>query len=381
MSVLKLRRDMVVADTELEAEPINARAGGRADESDRPFPLRTREASDSAVIDAHVVDADDEGDAHHAAVGEHKTFGQHVRFWFNTIVIVALLGAYPAMVVASSDVGDRDLDKMVNRADWAAPWIGGVSTLMEQHFGDLGWASDSENWEPMARLTAKPAYQAAMAASLGDVLKLANAQAIDAGQADADLEAAARLVKEDSTGVQMRAARDALLNHDRRLRRRDASTEISAKQVAEQLALMSSWAAASQERIIASADAIGGSPMDEEATRAVYAAKGRATVAFLILDTLNWPASPDLAKARDAAQAAWKSVAEFHPLIVLNGDPDGSLWGNHPAAMSYLITRAETATKAFGDLLAKSSPVASAAVSAAAPAMAAPAAAGSGASR
>lgn len=373
MSVLKLRRDMVVAD----AEPVADPASERAAESDRPFPLRTREADDS-IIDAHVVDADDVDDEHHEHVREHKTFGQHVRFWFNTIAIVGLLGAYPAMVIASSDVGDRDLEKLVNRADWAAPWVGGVSTLMEQHFRDLGWASDSENWEPMARLTAKPAYQAAMAASLGDLLKLANVQATVAGQPDADLEAAARLVKEDSTGVQLRAARDALLNHDRRLRRRDVSTEINAKQVSEQLALMNGWAATSQEHIVASTAAIGGSPMDEEATRAVYAAKGRATVAFLMLDSLNWPESPELAKARDAAQAAWKAVAEFHPLVVLNGDPDGSLWGNHPAAMSYLITRAEAATKAFSDLVAK----AASAAPIVAPAPVAPATApGSGASR
>ena len=45
--------------------------------------------------------------------------------------------------------------------------------------------------------------------------------------------------------------------------------------------------------------------------------------------------------------AAWRDVAKFHPLVVLNGDPDGSLFGNHPAAMSFQIARAETATQAF----------------------------------
>ncbi len=70
-----------------------------------------------------------------------------------------------------------------------------------------------------------------------------------------------------------------------------------------------------------------------------------------MLDSLNWPESAELYKARDAAQSAWKAVAEFHPLVVLNGDPDGSLFGNHPAAMSYLIGRAEAATKNFSDLV------------------------------
>ena len=44
-----------------------------------------------------------------------------------------------------------------------------------------------------------------------------------------------------------------------------------------------------------------------------------------MLESLNWPKSAELAKTRDTAQSAWKAVAEFHPLIVLNGDPDGSL--------------------------------------------------------
>ena len=356
MSVLKLRRDMVVVEEEPVADPVT--------ENDRPFPLRTRDTSDSDIIDAEVIDAGDhDDDAGHAPVRAYKTFGQHVRFWFNTVAIIGLLGAYPVMTIASSDVGDRGLEKLVNRADWAAPWVGGVSTLLEQHFNQLGWASDAEAWEPMARLTAKPAYQSAMAASLGDVLKLATVQSAIGGQPDADLEAASRLVKEDSTGVQLRAARDALLNFDRRLRRRDVATDVSAKQVSDELALLSTWATVSQQGVIASTAAIGGSPMDEEATRAVYAAKGRATVAFLMLDSLKWPESAELSKARDAAQASWKAVAEFHPLVVLNGDPDGSLWGNHPAAMSYLIGRAEVATQAFSDLVkvAGATPVASAA--------------------
>ena len=157
MSVLKLRRDQVVVEDEPAA---NAVAG-----IDRPFPLRKREPEDANIIEAEIVDAEEHDEAAHD-VSPHKTFGQHVRFWFNTVAIVALLGAYPAMVIAASDVGDRDLDHLVNRADWASPWVGGAATLMDQHYTQLGWAPDAEAWEPMARLTAKPAYQSAMAAAL-----------------------------------------------------------------------------------------------------------------------------------------------------------------------------------------------------------------------
>ncbi len=359
MSVLKLRRDMVVADV----EP----AAGKAGETDRPFPLRKLDAEKQAedVVEGTLVDDESHADeeAYHRP---HRTLGQHIRFWFNTVAIVALLGAYPTMVIASSDVGDRDLDRLVNRADWAAPWVGGVSTLMEDHFNQLGWAPDAAPWDPMARLTAKPAYQAAMAEALGDVIRLADARAIAGGQPDIDLSAAARLVNEDSTAIQLRAARDALVNHDRRLRRRDAVQDLNAAQVAEQLTLVSAWAAASQTEVVTSATAIGGSPMDEEATRAVYAAKGRATVSWLVLAAMQWPASPEAAKARDAALKAWREVAEFHPLIVFNGDADGSLFGNHAASMSFLIAQAEAATALLHGLVgATAAPTLSAALGAA----------------
>ncbi|MEY2758997.1 MAG: hypothetical protein RIR33_2775 [Pseudomonadota bacterium] len=341
MSVLKLRRDMVVAD--------HAPAAEKAGETDRPFPLRQIEPEPESIIEGTIASAPN--DETHEAEAHGRTLFEHIKFWVNASVITALLAAYPAAVVASSDIGDRDFDRLVNRADWAVPLVGAAAMLMEDHFNQLGWATDSEAWEPMARLTGKPAYQTALAGALGDVLRLADQHAVSAGREDVDLSAAARLVSDDATGIQLRAARDALVNYDRRLRRRDAATDLTAAQTAEQLALISAWAAMSQSGIVTSASTIGGSPMDEEATRAVYAAKGRATVSWLILATLNWPDRPDVAKARDDALKAWRAVAEFHPLIVFNGDADGSLFGNHPASMSFLIGQAETATRALRNLV------------------------------
>lgn len=340
MSVLKLRRDMVVVDEDA--------AAAKAGESDKPFPLRKIEPenADEDVIDLDVTEdaaeEDEGGEEHHG-----KTLFQHVRFWFNAAVITAGICAYPAMVVASSDVGDADIGKTALRSDWTAPWVGGAAALMEKHFNDLGWASDAPAWSPMARLTAKPAYQSAMAASLGDFIKLENAQAVAADRADADLEAASRLISSGSTAVQLLAARDALTNYDRRLRRRDVSSVSTSAQVFEQLSLLASWGEISQQEIAASAKSVGGNPFDEDATRAVYAAKGRAAVAFTVLESLQWPETPAAAKAREEALAAWKAAAQFHPLIVLNGDPDGSLFGNHATSMGFLIGQAQKATETF----------------------------------
>jgi hypothetical protein len=346
MSVLKLRRDMVV----VEEGP--ARTSEK--DNDTPFPLRRIEPEQDDVIEAELIAP--EADDGEPALAPRKTVMQQVGFWLKTTAIVAALGAYPAMVIAASDVGDGNLSGLVDRSQWAAPWTGGAAVLLQTHFDDLGWAPDAQPWEPLARLTAKPAYQKAMAQSLGAVVVLANSQAIAEGRPDADLEAAARLITGDASGVELRAARDALVNYDRRLKRRDISFTSTSDQLKSQLALISGWATQSQTGIVASAGSVGGNPMDEDATRAVYEAKGRAAVAFMVLDALDWPQTPEAVTARATALEAWKAVAEFHPLIVLNGDPDGSIFGNHPAAVGFLLTQAETATASLLAALPASAP-------------------------
>jgi hypothetical protein len=341
MSVLKLRRDMVVVEE--ASKPSDSKSPDRG--SDKPFPLRRIEAEPIDVIEAELVTP--AADEHEHADAHHPTFFQRVGFWLKATAIVAALGAYPAMVVAASDVGDRDLASLVDRSQWAAPWAGGAAVLMQQHFEQLGWASDAEAWEPMARLTAKPAYQEAMAHSLGAVLALANAQSIAEKRPDADLEAAARLVSGDSSGVELRAARDALVNYDRSLKRRDVEITTSPDMLQGQIGLMDVWATQSQAAILASSGSIGGNPMDEDATRAIYTAKGQAVVAYVMLEALDWPQTPAAVAARAKAAQAWKAVAEFHPLVVLNGDPDGSVFGNHPAAVGFLLTQAQAATAAL----------------------------------
>ena len=216
---------------------------------------------------------------------------------------------------------------MVDRTGWTAPWAGGAATLMEKHFNQLGWASDAPAWAPMARLTAKPAYQSAMAGAIGEFLTLVNAQASAwRVEGSGSCRCCAPGFASTSTGVQLRAARDALVNYDSRLRRRGAATgSRRPAQLVEQLALIDSWAVKSQAEIAASAAMLGGSPIDESATVAVYCAKGSAMAAFVFLDTMHWPEDAKAAAAaRNAALEAWKEAAEFHPLIVLNGSPDGS---------------------------------------------------------
>jgi len=346
MSVLQLRRDMVV----VEEEP--------AVEIETPFPLRTIDAEVTDVTD--IEEVDDGYDEH-----PRRSFFQVLRWWFNAAVVVVAVLAYPVATMMASDVGDSRITSMVDRTKWTAPWAGGAAMLVERHFGELGWASDSPSWAPMARLTGKPAFQAAMAGAIGEFVALAHTQAAAAGQDDPDLAAAARLVSASSTGVQLRAARDALVNYDRRMRRRSTAPSSTPAQLAEQLALIDTWAVKSQTEIAASAAVIGGSPIDDQATRAVYAAKGRAMAAWMFLDTMHWPDNTKAAAARSAALEAWRAAAQFHPLVVLNGSPDGSVFGNHAVAMGFLITQAQKATEDF--LAAAGAPAAAPGIANAAP--------------
>jgi hypothetical protein len=350
MSVLQLRRDMVV----VEEEPVSEIA--------TPFPLRTIEPD---VIEGQLAEIDPDVGADD---GAGRSLFQTVRLWLNGVAVVAVLAAYPAMTVLASDVGDSSVSGLVDRTKWTAPWAGGAASLMERHFNDLGWASDAAAWAPMARLTAKPAYQSAMAAAVGEFLTLAHSQASARGVDDPDLSAAARLVTKDSTGVQLRAARDALVNHDRRLRRRATALIPTPGHLTEQLALIDSWAGKSHAEIAASASVLGGSPFDEVATVAVYAAKGRAMAAYVFLDTMHWPESAQAASARSVALEAWKDAARFHPLVVLNGSPDGSVFGNHAASMGFLVGQAQKATADYQALVAPPVAVAASSGGEAAPA-------------
>lgn len=333
MSVLHLRRDMVVVEEDEQAVEI-----------DKPFPLRTIEA-DAEIAEVTEVDHEEPQER------PRKSFLQVARWWLNAAVVAVALLAYPVAIVMASDVGDGQAVGGVDRTKWTAPWAGAAATLMERHFNGLGWASDAPSWTPMARLTAKPAYQTAMAGAVGEFVTLQNRQAASSGETDPDLSVASRLVSAKSTAIQLRAARDALLNFDRRMRRRSAAPVSSPAQLAEQLALMDAWAAKSQAEVAAAA-AVGGGFVDHEATRAVYTAKGRAMAAYVFLDAMNWPDNSKAAEARSAALEAWRAAAQFHPVIVLSGSPDGSLFGNHAASMGFLIAQAQKATADFKAMVA-----------------------------
>ncbi len=322
MSVLHLRRDMVVAE-----EPVI--------EIETPFPLVT---IDGRTAETVVADNDGGG-----AGSLARRIGRTIRALF----FVCLLSIYPALVVLSSGVGDRDAEALVDRTQWSAPWAGGAATLIEHHYKNLGWASDAPSWAPMGLLTAKPAYQSALAEAIGEYVSLAARQSAAAGLPDTDLDAAARLLNANSTGVQLRASRDALVSYDGRVRNRAGETMVNSENLDARFSLIQQWGKRSQSELVMSSSVISGSPLDEAATRAVYAAKGRAQAAYLFLDTIAWPEDSRAVAARAEALAAWRAAARFHPIFVFNGEPDGAMFGNHASSMGFLVGQALEATDSY----------------------------------
>jgi len=259
------------------------------------------------------------------------------------------------MIVMESRSGEREVVAAVDRSDWTAPWAGAAARLMEIHFDNAGWAADAPDWAPAARLTAKPALQSAVAESLGEFLSLKSREAVTAGERDGDLEAAARLLTGESTGVQLRAAYEALVSHDQRARRYAAVAAAPEGDPVAELTLIAQWARQSQTEL-AKAAAGSGAVLDADATRAVYSAKGRAQAAYLLLQAFGAYDDDRLLETRQTAADAWRAVATFDPLLVLNAAPDSPVLGNHATSMGFLMTQAEAATTAYRTAAARLSP-------------------------
>lgn len=324
MSVMHLRRDRAT-----EEEPVV--------EIETPFPLRKLEVAtnDADVVETQVVVE---------PAKSKKSLSKRIAGWTRMALGLGVLSAAPILMAMSADVGDRDMEARIDRTQWSSPMAGSAATLIDLHYNDLGWASDAPSWTPMGWLTAKPAYQSSMAEALGEYVNLVSRQAAAAGTPDSDLEATARLLTASSTGIQMRAARDALVSYDGRMRRHSGEGQGTQENLFARLALIQTWTARSEGELIRTTDLIGGNPLDEVATTAVYAAKARAQVAYLFIESLPWPQEQKATNARAEALAAWKAAAEFHPVVVMNGSPDGAVFGNHAASMGFLLSRAKTAT-------------------------------------
>lgn len=275
------------------------------------------------------------------------------------LAVLLLVGAYPAMIIASHQVND-DPVVLSPETPWTSPETGTMITLIGREIEGPGWADDKAGWHPQARLTALPTWQQSLSQSLSEFSRLAAAKATTPdGNADPDLSAAARLLAPEPDQAQtprLTAAAEALARYEGRLERDLASAPAGLDDLLDELALFSGWADASVTELTDRVGRREGWPAASEDIEAFYKARARAHVASQLI-TATLVADPDLAVSKtvqshlDRIEATWRRAAELNPVFVSSQTEDARLMADHLAMMAFYMSQASDATKALATAL------------------------------
>lgn len=278
---------------------------------------------------------------------------RRVVFVFKCLIVLVLVGGYPAMMAASHKIDTRDV-VLSQIAPWASPEAGTAMTLIGRELTGAGWADDRAAWHPAAQLKALPAWQEGLIAALSEHTALmAQLTPTDLGQPDADLNAAARLLApaSDSEGApRLNAAAEALQRYEGRLSRGLIDPPRGLEAFRAEASLMAEWAAARGETLRESANSAEAWPASRRDVEAIYLARAQAHVAGQML-TATLSAEPELIASREAVEArdralkAWRRAATFNPLIVTSQAGTGRILSDHPAVMAFYMRDAEIAMR------------------------------------
>lgn len=281
--------------------------------------------------------------------------------YFKLMLVLAVIGAYPAAVVISSDIDDSPVVFPPNES-WSVSGVGIAIHKVARELAGAGWADDRARWHPQARLTALPAWQEATATGLSEHVKLLSEVAANAYGPDGDLAAASRLlmsVPGEDMLPRLTAAAEALNRFDTRASRGLALRPSPEETLPLEMALFAGWA---KEDIAALSDRINAEHSAWLASReditAFYAAKARAHLAHeLILAgkarVYGLTGNAELAAALARAEASWKRAAEMKPVFLSNQQGPGAVLPDHLSSMAYYLVEAE---KASADLAARLTP-------------------------
>lgn len=275
---------------------------------------------------------------------------------FQILLVLILVGFYPAMIVASHSIND---DPVVLSAEtpWASPETGVMLSLIARELEGPGWASDRAGWHPQARLTGLPEWQKSLSASLSEFTRMTAAKSLTSDfTADPDLSAAARLLAPEEDLAQtprLSAAAEALARYEGRLERDLATAPGGTDSLVDELALFASWADKSRARLESRIGMREGWPASKEDIRAFFEARARAHVASQLI-TASLLAEPELAVSEavesrmDRLEASWRRAAELDPVVVSSQAGDARLMADHLAMMAFYLGQASSATKDLG---------------------------------
>ncbi|MEM5515401.1 hypothetical protein WNY37_00470 [Henriciella sp. AS95] len=278
---------------------------------------------------------------------------------FQILLVLVLVGFYPAMIVASHSIND---DPVILSAEtpWASPETGVMLSMIGRELEGPGWASDRAGWHPQARLTALPAWQKSLSSSLSEFTRMIAAKSLTSDfTADPDLSAAARLLAPEDDLAQtprLAAAAEALARYEGRLERDLATAPKGTDAVVDELALFANWADTSRDRLEARIGMREGWPASKEDIRIFFEARARAHVASQLI-TASLLAEPEIAVSEavetrmDRLEAAWRRAAELNPIFVSSQAGDARLMADHLAMMAFYLGQASEATKDLGAAL------------------------------
>ncbi len=288
-----------------------------------------------------------------------QQFGRRVVSIIRTGLIVALIGAYPAMMVLSSRIDDKPI-VIPPEQSWSVPGVGVAIHKIAREVEGVGWASDRPVWHPQARLTGIAAWQDATAGALSQHVRLLSELSSTGEGPDSDLAAAARLLTGEP-GQPMRprltAAAEALNRFDTRASRGLAMRPSPDQTLGSEAELFASWAAADRAALAERINAEQSSWLASKADLEVFfSAKARAHVAREMIAAGRAEApliAADTARsiAAERAQAAWTRAAELKPLFVSNRSDSGLLIANHLSSLAYYLHEAELASVELAQVL------------------------------
>lgn len=270
-------------------------------------------------------------------------------FGTKVLLVIGTILAYPAAMILSHQVDDTPISLEAGRY-WAVGDIGVSATLLGRELDGAGWASDRHPWHPQAQLTALPAWQEGLRASLADHARL-TLSSLD-GQRDQDLVAAERLLHYDESlkaTPRLQAAREALMRYDDRVGGGLAGSPQGLDFLELEMDMVLGWAAQASSELTDISTPGDGWLASNETVTAVYHSKARAHVAHELLRAIRNREADALGSHLatdqiDLALRKWRSAANLKPLFISNQGSDGLVGANHPAILAFRLSEAHTAT-------------------------------------
>ena len=333
MAVIPFRQNKPEEDASPDASPHD----GFIEEIDNPLRPRGQE---QAITEEHGA----------ALVRQHNKMRMLV--YGGPIILLVCFLIYWVAAFMSNRISD-DLNYPENiRQTWSSPWAGVSASIIEREYTENVWSPSAHDWTPVARLTGMPSWQTGLAEAIGQHAALASEQVIiSEGESDADLATAARLLSGSVNETELRAAREAFVSYDGRVRRHRVSDDVSAVEFVQRLNLMASWASGSSRELLDVFHTADAWPLDDHAVVSIYRARARAYVAHRLISAVDSHYRDQTSVYREAALGAWARAAQFSPLLVVNGNPDSLFFSSHAASMRSLLIEAENATQAYAEAI------------------------------